>query len=72
MGGMRGSVPDVGAHVVALKCAVDALVDCRVLVDDDPEHVVEVTFCAPVFGGPVDGFAVVVEELVDDPAPVVA
>jgi hypothetical protein len=59
----RRSIPDVGAHVVAVKCAVDALLDVGVLVDDDPDHVVEIVFSAPVFGGLADGFTVVVEEV---------
>jgi len=59
----RRSVPDVGAHIVAAKAAVDGLVDAGVLADDGPEQVVELAFVAPVFGGPEDGFVVVVEEV---------
>jgi crossover junction endodeoxyribonuclease RusA len=43
----RASMPDVGACYPAVKAAIDGLVDAGVVDDDDPRHVVAVTFAAP-------------------------
>lgn len=58
----RRSRPDVGACLPAVKAAVDGLVDAGVLVDDDPDHVVELRFTAPAVGGR-DALVLLVEEV---------
>lgn len=42
------SLPDVTGIIPAAKAMVDGLVDAGVIADDDPAHVVSVTFLAPV------------------------
>jgi hypothetical protein len=38
---------DVANCLPAVKAAIDGLVDARVVADDDPTHVVRITFMAP-------------------------
>jgi hypothetical protein len=40
----RGSSPDVGACAPAVKAAIDGLVDAHVIDDDDPAHLVGITY----------------------------
>lgn len=58
------SMPDVGACVPSTKAAIDGLVDAGVIADDDPTHVVELRYCAPVVDG-WDGLALVIEEVIE-------
>lgn len=41
---------DVASEVLAAKAAIDGIVDAGVLLDDTPEHLISLTFLAPVFG----------------------
>lgn len=50
----RGSIPDVGACFPSAKAAIDGLVDAGVLDDDDPTHLVRLTFDAPIIDGEPD------------------
>lgn len=58
----RRWIPDTASHIGATKCGVDALVDAKVLDDDDPETVPAIVFLAPVVGDR-DGLVLIVEEL---------
>jgi crossover junction endodeoxyribonuclease RusA len=60
----RASWPDVAACYPAVKAAIDGLVDAGVVPDDNPTHVVRVTFHAPRIGD-ADGLRLVVVEEVD-------
>lgn len=42
--------PDVGAVAPAAKAAIDGLVDAKVIPDDNPDHLVSLTFLQPVMG----------------------
>lgn len=44
-------MPDVGAPILAVKAAIDGLVDARVLPDDGPKYVQRLTFEAPQIVG---------------------
>ena len=57
----RAAWPDVAACYPAVKAAIDGLVDAGVVPDDDPTHVVRITFHAPRIGD-VDGLRLVVVE----------
>jgi hypothetical protein len=54
-------LPDVGAVAPACKAAVDGLVDAGILPDDDPAHVLSLTFTAPRKTG-VDALTIEIEE----------
>lgn len=56
----RGSMPDTGACIGAVKAAIDGLVDAGVLEDDGPDQVTALTFCAPVVTG-VDALTIRIE-----------
>jgi crossover junction endodeoxyribonuclease RusA len=43
----RSVLQDAGNCAPVAKAVIDGLVDAGVLVDDDPEHVVSITFLAP-------------------------
>lgn len=47
----RRSMPDVGGCLPSAKAAIDGLVDAGVLPADDPKHVLQLTFVAPVVSG---------------------
>ncbi len=57
----RRSQQDVGACFPAAKAAIDGLVDAHVIPDDTPDHVITLTFRAPVVGQG-DGLELVVSE----------
>lgn len=59
----HGRLADLGAYAPAAKAAIDGLVDAHVLVDDDPAHLVELVWRAPVRGP--WALELVVEEVVD-------
>ena len=46
----RRSRPDTAACYPAVKAAIHGLVDGGVIAADDPSHLVELTFAAPVVG----------------------
>lgn len=52
---------DCGAVAPACKAAVDGLVDAGILPDDDPAHVLSLTFTAPRKTG-VDALTIEIEE----------
>jgi len=52
---------DCGAVAPACKAAVDGLVDAGILPDDDPRHVLSLTFTAPHKTG-VDALTIEIEE----------
>jgi hypothetical protein len=58
----RRSRPDVAACYPAVKAAIDGLVDAGVVVNDDPDHVVEIRFSPPAMGSH-DALVLVVEAL---------
>jgi|TARA_B100001250_G_C19817272_1_gene799343 hypothetical protein len=43
----RRAMPDVAACYPAVKAAIDGLVDAEIVADDDPFHVIRITFNAP-------------------------
>ncbi len=43
----RRAMPDVAACYPAVKAAIDGLVDAEIIADDDPFHVIRITFNAP-------------------------
>lgn len=43
----RSPLPDVGACMPGVKAGIDGLVDAGVIPDDDPAHLVRLTFHAP-------------------------
>jgi hypothetical protein len=47
----RAAIPDVGAPILAVKAAIDGLVDAGVLPGDDPRYVQRLTFEAPEIVG---------------------
>lgn len=47
----RGSMPDTGAPILAVKAVIDGLVDAGVLPDDGPDVVQRLTFDAPAVVG---------------------
>ena len=47
----RRSMPDTGACLLAVKAAIDGLVDAGVLPDDGPDHVRTLLFVAPAVTG---------------------
>jgi crossover junction endodeoxyribonuclease RusA len=57
----KRGIQDVGACLPAAKAAVDAIVDMGVIPDDDPKHVLALTFFATQVIG-YDGLRVVVTE----------
>lgn len=67
----RRGMQDVGGCFPCVKACIDGLVDVGVLDDDGPARVCELTFTGSVVGD-LDGLMLVVEELVVDPAPLVA
>lgn len=62
----RPPLPDVGACFATAKAAIDGLVDAGVIPDDNPAHVKFLGFAAPE-RGPIDLFALIVEELTHQP-----
>lgn len=46
----NASRPDVAACATCAKAAIDGLVDAKVIPDDDPDHLISVTFLQPVMG----------------------
>jgi hypothetical protein len=60
----RASMPDTGACFGAVKASIDGLVDARVLQDDGPSIVRELTFKAPVVTGK-DALVLTIEDLSD-------
>lgn len=52
---------DVGACFPVVKAAIDGLVDAGVLIDDNAEIVVKLTFLAPEFGR--DGLELIISEV---------
>ena len=46
----RRAMPDVAACYPAVKAAIDGLVDAEIVADDDPFHVIRITFNAPKVG----------------------
>jgi|TARA_R100001463_G_scaffold675_4_gene3079 crossover junction endodeoxyribonuclease RusA len=57
----KRGIQDVGACLPAAKAAVDALVDMGVIPDDDPKHVLALSFYATQIIG-YDGLRVVIQE----------
>ena len=57
----KRGIQDVGACLPAAKAAVDAIVDMGVIPDDDPKHVLALTFFATQIIG-YDGLRVVITE----------
>ena len=57
----RGSMPDVGAPILAVKAVIDGLVDAGVLLEDGPAVVRRLVFEAPVIVG-FHGLRVIVRE----------
>lgn len=53
--------PDVAACYPTVKAAIDGLVDAGVIVDDDDQHLIAVTFL-PVRYGSIDGLTLTVVE----------
>ena len=58
----RGSMPDTGACIGAVKAAIDGLVDAGVLIEDGPAVVKALTFLAPKVTG-VDALELEVSEV---------
>lgn len=56
---------DVAGNYPAVKAGIDGLVDAGVIPQDDPEHLVSLTFLAPIFGAAVDQLTLVVTEVVE-------
>lgn len=56
---------DPAACCIAVKAAIDGIVDAGVLVDDDGEHLVSLTFLPPIFGTAVDELTLVVTEVIE-------
>ncbi len=56
---------DVGGCYPAAKAGIDGLVDAGVLDDDDPEHLVSLTFLAPIFGAAANELTLVVTEVIE-------
>jgi len=54
---------DIAANFPAVKAGIDGLVDAGVIVDDDAEHLVSLTFLPPIFGAAVDELTLVVAEV---------
>ena len=46
----RRSMPDVAACYPSVKAAIDGLVDANIILDDNPAHVVRITFNSPEVG----------------------
>ncbi len=61
LSGRQRSQQDVGACFPAAKAAIDGLVGAGVIPDDTPDHVITLTFRAPVVGQG-DGLELVVSE----------
>ena len=59
----RGSMPDTGACIGAVKAMIDGIVDAGKLPGDGPGVVVELLFLAPVVNGEPDALTVVVESV---------
>lgn len=57
----RRSWPDLGGWLPATKAAVDGLVDAGVIADDDPEHLVELSFWPPRLASGPPGLTLLVE-----------
>lgn len=57
----RPPLPDVGACFPIAKAAIDGLVDARVIPDDDPAHLLALTFVAPTRSD-LDRFLLIVQE----------
>lgn len=57
------SPQDVAACAPEAKAAIDGLVDAGVLVDDDAEHLISVTFLPPLRNCGTDGMALLIEEV---------
>jgi hypothetical protein len=57
----KRSPQDVAACAPEAKAAIDGLVDAHVIADDDPTHLLAVTFTPPHICG-ADGMALLVEE----------
>ncbi len=58
----RRGIQDVAACLPAVKAAIDGLVDAKVIYDDDPTHLVSLTFYGTQVTG-VAGLQLVVTEL---------
>lgn len=56
----RAAMPDTGACIGSAKAAIDGLIDARVLKDDGPDVVRELTFRAPVVTGK-DALVLIIE-----------
>lgn len=54
--------PDIAACYPTVKSAIDALIDVGVIEDDNPEHVIKLTFW-PIDVCGIDGLRVVVHEV---------
>ena len=57
----RRSMQDVGACFPAVKAAIDGIVDVGVIEDDNPKHLVSLTFNAPEVGK-LDGLRLEIQE----------
>lgn len=57
----KRGIQDVGACLPAAKAAIDAIVDMGIIPDDNPDHVVALTFYATQVIG-YDGLRVVITE----------
>lgn len=55
--------PDLAACYPSVKTAIDALIDVQVIPDDNPDHVVKLTFY-PVDVCGVDGLRVTIKEVI--------
>lgn len=60
----RAHIPDIGACFPSVKAAIDGLVDANVIVDDDPDHLMLLTFAAPVVTGR-DAITLLIDQLED-------
>jgi hypothetical protein len=58
----RRGLQDVAGCFPAAKAAIDGLADAGVVLDDGPEHVLSLTFRAPIVGQG-DGLELVVREV---------
>lgn len=64
----RGSMPDTGACIGAVKAAIDGLVDAGVLDDDGPNQVIALQFLAPQVTG-TDALAISIAAYTADQHP---
>lgn len=60
---------DPAASCIAVKGAIDGLVDARVIPDDDGDHMVALTFLPPICGAAVDQLILVITEVTEATGP---